>query len=43
MLIEKVWKENDQINLKPLSNSFKYTITEIEDFLNNPRFDLIVN
>jgi len=43
MLLREAWKENDQLNPKPLSLSFKYTITEIENFLNNPRFDLIVN
>lgn len=43
MPLREVWKENDLINLNSFSSSFKFTITEIEDFLNNPRFDLIEN
>ena len=43
MPLREAWKENDQRNLNPISNSIKFTPTEIEDFLNNPRFDLIVN
>ena len=43
MHLKEAWKENVHLNLNTFSNSFKFTITEIEDFLNNPRFDLIVN
>ena len=43
MPLREIWKEHVRINLNLFSNSFKFTITEMKNFLNNPRFDLIVN